>query len=153
MCERVPENSLARVVSNRIISTSRLFVFKKKFAETIRTSSIVNNVHGVCSRRAENMGFSWETGVVTDCNFKVETNSVGSSGNGYRAPFRLTRNLRNLMGSIGLSGLLTTSLGVSMDLLESNPKLLGVYYESSSTSNEDEVGSSRMFARTRSSFI
>ena len=130
MCERVPENSLARVVSNRIISTSRLFVFKKKFAETIRTSSIVNNVHGVCSRRAENMGFSWETGVVTDCNFKVETNSVGSSGNGYRAPFRLTRNLRNLMGSIGLSGPFTASLGVSMDALESNPKLLGVYYES-----------------------
>ena len=101
MCKRVSENSLARVVSDQIISPSRLFAFKKKFAETIGTNSIVCYVHGFGNRRAENIGFPWETRVVIDYNLKPETNSVGLSGNGDTAPFRLTHNLRGLMRSIG----------------------------------------------------
>lgn len=131
ICEdQVPVTCLSSWVSRCLQSANQLFAFKKKFAETLGSSSLVNYVLAVGSRRPQNMAFSWKTGAVINLNARPSISSRGVVESEETVPFRLTRNMRHMLGELGMDGPLFGSMAVTMEALGSNEMLLRVYLES-----------------------
>lgn len=127
--ESIPVTSLSKEVSDNVHCPARLFALKKEFAVSLGTNSLVNFVHGVGNRRLENISFSWKTGTISNLNIAPSMAAIEGGNTCDVDSVRLTPNLVQFMGSIGVNGPLTATMAIALDALRSNPELLDVYVE------------------------
>lgn len=125
----IPISSFSNWISSCMQSHNHLFAFKTKFAETLGSNSLANFVLAVGSRRPQSMAFSWKSGAVVNLNARPSISARGLIESEEAVPFRLTRNIKYMLGDLGLDGALFGSMAVTMEALGSNTPLLRVYLE------------------------
>ncbi len=128
--DNVPETCLSDWLMSRIPTPNLLFAFRKTFTETLGSSSLICYALAVGARLPQNITFSWNTGAVCNLHVRPLVSPVtGILECDEAVPFRLTRNIRNFLGPVGVNGPLFGSMAVTMEALRTNPQLLRVYLD------------------------
>jgi phosphatidylinositol kinase/protein kinase (PI-3 family) len=126
----IPDTCLSDWIRMSLPSPSMHFAFRKKFAETLGTASLVSYALAIGARRPQNVLFSWTTGAVSNLHMRPLVSQRGIFECDEAVPFRLTRNLRQLLGPNGVHGPLFGSMAVTLRALRSDDELLGVFLNS-----------------------
>lgn len=124
-----PDTCLSDWVAATISSPNMHFTFRKRFAETLGTASLVSYALAIGARRPQNVMFSWTTGAVCNMHSRALVSARGVLECDEAVPFRLTRNIRRLLGAMGVEGPLFGSMAVTMSALRNNEELLRVYLD------------------------
>eukprot|EP00178_Gracilaria_changii_P010551 TRINITY_DN306_c0_g1_i1.p1 TRINITY_DN306_c0_g1~~TRINITY_DN306_c0_g1_i1.p1 ORF type:complete len:4478 (+),score=542.02 TRINITY_DN306_c0_g1_i1:496-13929(+) len=128
---RVGEEVFAEWIKARMRTVRQLFSFRKRFAESVGCGSAVSFVLAIGCRRPQNMMFSWESGAVQHGGVRVlSSSSKGVLEHDEAVPFRLTRNLRRMMGANGVRGVLYGSLVRALRSMMGGMELMEVVLES-----------------------
>lgn len=125
----VPKTCLSAWVTSRMPSAKNDFCFRKRFAETLGTASLMSHALAIGARRPQNMVFSWETGVVHNLHMRVLTSPQGIFESDEHVPFRLTPNLLEVMGPFGLEGPFFGCMATTLHTLSKSLDLIRVHLE------------------------
>lgn len=130
VCEsRVPETCLSAWVKANMPSATSDFMFRKRLAETLGPASLVSYALAIGARRPQNILFSWSTGAVYNLHMRSLISSRGILESDEAVPFRLTRNIRRLLGPFGLEGPFYGSLVATMQALLCHEELLRLFLD------------------------
>jgi transformation/transcription domain-associated protein len=123
----IPETCLSSWITASASSPNVLFSFRKNFAQTLGTASLVSYALAVGARRPQNILFSWSTGAVSNLHMRPLLSQRGLLECDEAVPFRLTRNIQHFLGPSGVHGPLFGSMAVTMRALRTNDELLNIY--------------------------
>jgi hypothetical protein len=123
----IPDTCLSSWIVASAPSPNYLFSFRKTFAQTLGTASLVSYALAVGARRPQNILFSWSTGAVSNLHMRPLLSQRGLLECDEAVPFRLTRNIQQFLGPNGVHGPLFGSMAVTMRALRSNDELLNIY--------------------------
>lgn len=126
---RVPETCLSDWVKANMRSATNNFMFRKRLAETLGPASLVSYALAIGGRRPENILFSWSSGGVYNLHMRSLVSNRGILESDEAVPFRLTRNVRRLLGPFGLDGPFYGSMASTMQALLCEEELLRLFLD------------------------
>ncbi|PXF39940.1 Transcription-associated protein 1 [Gracilariopsis chorda] len=134
----VGDGVLAEWVRRRMRDVEGVMWVRKRFAETVGSGSAVWYALGVGSRRPQNFVVRWDSGTVQHVGVRVLVSSRGVVEHDEAVPFRLTRNMRAMMGGgVGVGGPLMGALSGALLAMARHEDELRVFAE---CVMRDEVG-------------
>ena len=126
----ISDDCVAQWIRVKMKNAANYFAFRKRFAETMGSSNAAAYITGVSSRRIHNVSFSWESGAMYHQHGRMTWNAASDIvDNDEAVPFRLTRNLEQVIGGWGVRGWLFSSMGCAAKALRNHDELLKVVIE------------------------
>mmetsp|Transcript_22257 Transcript_22257/g.55069 ORF Transcript_22257/g.55069 Transcript_22257/m.55069 type:complete len:604 (-) Transcript_22257:91-1902(-) len=126
----IPDSCLSDWVSASIPNVNHLFLFRKRLAQTLGTSSLFVYAFAINARKPQNILVSRDSGSVSQLYLRPVISSKGVIECDEPVPFRLTRNLRHVITDCGVHGILSDAMSSFIAALNNNSTLLKYIFES-----------------------
>lgn len=118
ICEsQVPPTVLRNWVEARMRSVGHMFLLQKRFAESLGSGSVVSYCLGIGARRPATLLFEQNSGALFNVHMRPLTSNEGVIESDEQVPFRLTRNLIELIGRFGMDGPYFGSMATTLHAL------------------------------------
>lgn len=130
ICEsHVPPTIVKQVLRAKMPNLDHEFSFRKRLAENWGTTSMIVYLLSITGRRPQNVLISWENAGVYLQHIRGLLSKRGIVENEETVPFRLTRNILKAMGEFGLSGPFYGNAATTLNAMNKNEKLVGMFLE------------------------
>ena len=121
--EHVESDILLRSTRTYLGTPERSYHFRQSFARSVALNSLMQYVFAVVDRLPERFVFNMRTGQIVSTDFRL-----GYSNQGYlepaTLPFRMSRNIQELLGPLLLQGLFVPSMGIAAAALHARNDVL-----------------------------
>lgn len=105
----VKNNILSKYLYNASQSMESLYAFRKRFAVQWAIESLLQYAFNVVDRTPSRLVINIDTGQVVPTEFRISYNNQGLV-EGNKLPFRLTRNIENLIGPFMIGGVFVPAM-------------------------------------------
>lgn len=124
VCQKhVESDILLRSTRTYLGTPERSYHFRQSFARSVALNSLMQYVFAVVDRSPERFVFNMRTGQIVSTDFRL-----GYSNQGFlepaTLPFRMSRNIQELLGPLLLQGLFVPSMGIAAAALHARNDVL-----------------------------
>jgi transformation/transcription domain-associated protein len=114
----VKNNTLSKYIYNALQSLESMYAFRKRFAVQWAIESLLQYAFNVVDRTPSRLVINIDTGQVVPTEFRISYNNQGLI-EGNKLPFRITRNIENLVGPFMIGGLFVPAMASGAEAFNS----------------------------------